>query len=48
MYVSISSFLGYVEGGDPSPPHTSKEGQKMSDLDPHPECSKFLPRSWGT
>ena len=37
----------------PSPPHTSKKGQKkcdschffMPDLDPHPECLKFLPRS---
>ena len=37
----------------PSPAHTSKKGQKncdschifMSDLDPHPECSKFLPCS---
>ena len=47
MYVSISSFLNYVKGGDPSPPHASKKGQKkcdschffMSDLEPHPECS---------
>ena len=37
----------------PSPAHTSKKGQRkcvschtfMSDLDPHPECSKCLPRS---
>ena len=37
----------------PSPPNTSKKGQKkcdlchffMSDLDPHPECSKCLSRS---
>ena len=37
----------------PSPAHTSKKGQKqcgschtfMSDLDPHPECSKCLPCS---
>ena len=53
MYVSISSFLGMSRAETPSPAHSSKKGQKMygvchsfmSDLDPHPECTKCLPRS---
>ena len=52
MYVSISSFLGMSRAETPSPAHSSKKGQKkcglchsfMSDLDPHPECTKCLPR----
>ena len=50
MFVSISSFLGMSRPETPSPAHSSKKGQKkcglchsfMSDLDPHPECNKYL------
>ena len=51
VYVSISYFSCMSKAETPSP-HSSKKGQRkcggchsfISDLDPHPECNKCLPR----
>ena len=52
MYVSFLLSLGMSRSETPSPAHSSKKDQKkcvlchsfMSELDPHPECNRCLPR----